>query len=598
LSAARRLAAILAADVAGYSRLMGEDEAGTAKAVRERREAAAPIVRAFGGRLVKTTGDGVLLEFPSVVGAVECAILMQKMMAERNGALPEARRILYRIGVNLGDVLVEGDDILGDGVNVAARLEGICEPGGVCLSRSAYEHVRRRVEARFADLGEQALKNIAEPVRAFGVSPDAVAATAIEPPEAARASAGPVLEPCKPPRLSMVVLPFANIGGGPEQDYFADGVTESLTTDLSRISSAVVIGRSTAFTYKGKEVDLKQIGHDLNVRYVLRGSVQRAGNRMRVNVQLVEAESASQVWAERFDKQVANLFEMQDEIVSRLANQLGAALISIEARRAARAPSPDSFDLTLQGLDLLRKGATSERNLTEAGALLDRALSLDPENVTALVCKAFADHNYATYFLPDDRVARLARAEAAALKALTLAPENALAHFALGNVAAASGRLRQGIVECERAFALNANLASAHATVGMYKARSGAAAETEAHVLEALRLSPRDDSAHIWLMMLGFSKVVLGRHEEAVVWLRRSIDANRHNPMSHFLLSAALALLSRLDEAREAVKSGLALNPQFTIRRFRAAGSERDPTDASLYEATVEALRKAGVPEQ
>jgi len=270
----RRLAAILAADVVGYSRLMGEDEAGTAKAVREHREAATPIVREFGGRLVKTTGDGVLLEFPSVVAAVECAIAIQKQVLERNAGVPEGKRILYRMGVNLGDVLIDGEDILGDGVNIAARLESIAEPGGICISGSAYDQVRGRIEADFADLGEQRLKNIARPLRVYAVKTGS--ARTVSAPHAF----GP--EKSAPPRLSVVVLPFANLSGDPQQDYFVDGVTESLTTDLSCISGSFVIGRNTAFSYKGKHVNLKQIGRELNVRYVLEGSVQRSGNRMRV----------------------------------------------------------------------------------------------------------------------------------------------------------------------------------------------------------------------------------------------------------------------------------------------------------------------------
>ncbi len=268
MTAARKLAAILAADVVGYSRLMGEDEAGTAQAVRERREAAAPIVAAHGGRVFKTMGDGIFIEFTSVVSAVECALAAQQMMAERNKGAPEHKRIVYRIGVHLGDVLVEADDLLGDGVNIAARLEAIAEPGGVSISGSAYEHVRGRIEAEFVDLGEKRLKNITRPVRVYAVSAHAGATV-----ETASVAPGP-------PRLSFVVLPFANIGGDVEQDYFVDGVTESLTTDLSRMSGVFVIARNTAFTYKGKAVDARQIGRELNVRYVLEGSVQRSGDRM------------------------------------------------------------------------------------------------------------------------------------------------------------------------------------------------------------------------------------------------------------------------------------------------------------------------------
>src|SRR5215813_11183542 len=302
----RRLAAIVAADVAGYSRLMGLDEVGTAQTLREHRKGTDALVAKHGGRIVKTTGDGVLLEFPSVVDAVECTVAVQTVMAERNTDVPQDRRMLFRIGINLGDILIDGDDILGDGVNVAARLEGIAEPGGICISSSAYDQVRGKVPVEFADIGEQVLKNIARPIRSYavGLNPNAHQTASL---------------PSSAPRLSIVVLPFANIGADPEQEYFVDGVTESLTTDLSRINGAFVIARNTAFTFKGKAIDVKKLGRELNVRYVLEGSVQRGGNRLRVNVQLIDAETGNHLWAERFDKPVADLFDMQDEIVSRLA---------------------------------------------------------------------------------------------------------------------------------------------------------------------------------------------------------------------------------------------------------------------------------------
>src|SRR6516165_9435952 len=289
----RRLAAIIAADVAGYSRLMGLDEVGTARTLREHRAITDALVAKHGGRIVKTTGDGVLLEFPSVVDAVECAVAMQAVMVERNQGVPEDRRMLYRIGINLGDILIEGDDILGDGVNVAARLEGIAEPGGICLSSSAYDQVRGKVAVEFTDLGEQTLKNIDRPIRSYAIDLNVNAHQTAPLPSSA-------------PHLSIVVLPFANIGGGPDEDYFVDGVTESLTTDLSRINGAFVIARNTAFTFKGKAVDVKRLGRELNVRYVLEGSMQRGGNRLRVNVQLVDAETGNHLWAERFDKPIAD----------------------------------------------------------------------------------------------------------------------------------------------------------------------------------------------------------------------------------------------------------------------------------------------------
>jgi len=404
MSATRRLAAILSADVVGYSRLMGEDEAGTARAVREHREAARPIVADLGGRIVKTTGDGLLLEFPSVVAAVECAVLIQKLMVERNAETPEAKRIVYRIGVNLGDVLIEGDDILGDGVNIAARLEGICEPGGVLISGAAYDHVRGRVDADFVDLGEKTLKNIARPVRVYAVKTDFQSAA---PAPSASAS-----EPNRqgPPRLSMVVLPFANIGGSAKEEHFVDGVTESLTTDLSRIRGAVVIARNTAFTYKGKPLDVKTIGRELNVRYALEGSVQRAGNRMRVSVQLIDAETANHLWAERFDKPLADLFDMQDEIVARLASALNAQLAAAEARRAEQAPTPDSMDVYFQGLAWLNKGMTPDY-VAQARGFFDRALAADPENVDALIGSAVADVREGTNFFVTDPTAAFAEVD-------------------------------------------------------------------------------------------------------------------------------------------------------------------------------------------
>src|SRR5262245_29887185 len=344
----RRLAAIVAADVAGYSRLMGLDEVGTARTLREHRKVTDALVEKHGGRLVKRTGDGVLLEFPSVVDAVEFAVAVQEMMAQRNEGVPVDRQMLFRIGINLGDILIEGEDILGDGVNIAARLEGIAAPGGICLSSTAHDHVRGKVSVEFTDLGEQALKNIARPVRAYAIGSSAsYTDQTVQPPSSA-------------PHLSLVVLPFANLGGDPEQDYFVDGVTESLTTDLSRINGAVVIARSTAFAFKGKTIDVKRLGRELNVRYVLEGSVQRGGNRLRVNVQLIDTENGSHLWADRFDKPIADLFDMQDEIVSSLANTLNAQLIEVEARRAERSLHPDAMDLYFQGIACLHKGLTNE----------------------------------------------------------------------------------------------------------------------------------------------------------------------------------------------------------------------------------------------
>ena len=384
----------------------------------------------------------------------------------------------FRIGINLGDILIEGDDILGDGVNVAARLEGIAEPGSICVSSSAYEQVRGKVPVEFTDLGEQTLKNIARPIRAYAVGLNANAHQTAPLPSSA-------------PRLSIVVLPFANIGGDPEQEYFVDGVTESLTTDLSRISGAFVIARNTAFTFKGKAVDVKKLGRELNVRYVLEGSVQRGGNRLRVNVQLIDAETGNHLWAERFDKPVADLFDMQDEIVSRLANTLNAELIEAEARRAERSPHPDAMDLCFQGRACANKGVTPEYH-AQARSFFERALALDPENIEALVGMAQVDVAMVPSFVYR-RPGRALRGGRSDLDqgAIPRAEPRIGAHV-LGFVQIQTNRAAQGIAECEQALALDRNLAAAHALIGLAKYFWVAARKPRAHIQEALRLSPRD----------------------------------------------------------------------------------------------------------
>jgi TolB-like protein/tetratricopeptide (TPR) repeat protein len=399
-----------------------------------------------------------------------------------------------------------------------------------------------------------------------------------------------------PPRLSIVVLPFANIGGDASRDYFADGVTESLTTDLSRISGAFVIGRGTAFSYKGKSPDLKQIGRELNVRYVLEGSVQRAGNRMRVNVQLIEAETGAHLWADRFDKPIADLFDMQDEIVARLANQLRAELIDVEARRAAQAPNPDSMDLVFQGHAAFNRGFSPDL-LAKARDFFARALELDPGNVEGLVGVGRVDLLVASLFMTDDSPALWAAAEANLTKALTLAPNHAFAHRMIGALLCETYRAERGIEELDRSLAIDPNMATAHVYKGAGKIYIGRAEETETHVQEALRLSPRDTFAWHWLFWAGYAKCFLGEHEAAVEKLRKSIDANRNNSWVSFYLAVGLAHLGRLGEARSEVKAGLAGHPRFTIKRFRAAASSDNAVYLAQRERIIEGMRLAGVPE-
>ena len=589
----RKLAAILAADVVGYSRLAATDEERTLARLRAlRSDLIDPTIAVHHGRVVKRTGDGALVEFRSVVDAVRCAIEMQNGMVERNAGLPEDRRIEFRIGVHLGDVVEEADgDLMGDGVKIAARLEGICAPSAICVSEDAYRQVKGRLDLAVADLGLKELKNSPEPIRAYSLKVGQSG-------QAKRASV-PAPEKAGPPRLSIIVLPFVQIGGGPEQESFADGVTENLTTDLSRIRGSLVIGRNTAFTYKGKAVDLKQIGRDLNVRYVLEGSVQRSGNRMRVNVQLIDAESGAHLWAERFDKPVADLFDMQDEVVARLASELNAELVAAEARRAEQAPNPDSMDLYFEGLAWFSKGFTPD-NVARARGFFDRALSVDPGNADALVWSAVADMVEGILLFARDSVAALAAAKAKLIKALSLVPDHPGAHMDLGNVDMLTGGVAQGLAEVEHALALDRNLAHAHYLIGFGKLLLGRAEETEAHIVDALRLSPRDTSACIWMHLAGHVKDHLGNYEQAVSWFRRAIEANRNYPLPHFELAAALAELGRIDEARSAVNAGLALNPDFTIARIRAAWAviSENPTYVAEHERIFEAMRKAGLPEE
>ena len=581
----RRLAAILAADVVGYSRLMGEDEAGTATLVRERREACEPLVAAHGGRVFKTMGDGIFIEFPSVVSAVECALAIQDMMAAHNEGLPSDRRLVYRIGVHLGDVLVEDEDLLGDGVNIAARLEAAAEPGGVAVSASAHDHVRGRIEADFVDLGEKALKNIARPVRVFAVRRSG---------EAAAKSGVP--HSVGPPRLSIVVLPFANIGVDASQDYFVDGVTESLTTDLSRIAGAFVIARNTAFAYKGKPVDARQIGREVGVRYVLEGSVQRVGNRMRVNVQLIEAETGAHLWAERFDKPVADLFDMQDEIVARIANELKTEIISVEARRSERVANPTALDFWLRGFAELNKGVTPE-HLTRAREMFAKALEFDPDDVNAMVGAVFVDTIFAQIYVLEDRDERIAAAERLALRALSLAPKDAQGHYCLGVIYMLTKRAERAIEELRLALALDPNLAFAHAHIGFAKMALGRAEEAEAHIAEAMRLSPRDAGAYVWYAFLGAANLLLGRDAEAVGWLRKSVEANRNYPVAQFHYAAALALTGAIEEARQEGSVGLAMSPGFTIRRYRDGAISDDPRYVAQRQRIIDGLRFAGLPE-
>jgi adenylate cyclase len=381
----RRLAAILAADVAGYSRLMGTDEAGTAQTLREHRAAADPLIAQHGGRIVKTTGDGVLIEFASVVGAVQCAIALQRLTTERNAGSPGDRRMEWRIGIHLGDVLVEGDDILGDGVNIAARLEGIAEAGGICISDDAFRQVRGKIEAEFADIGEQSLKNIARPLRVYSIGPS---------PATEQPTAPPTALPL-PDKPSIAVLPFTNMSGDPEQEYFADGLTEDIITMLAGWRAFPVIARNSTFTYKGKAVDIQTVGRELRARYVLEGSVRKSGGRVRVTAQLIEADTGHHLSAERYDRDLEDLFDVQDEIVKAIVGAIEPELLKFERNRIADRPqhNEDAYELYQRGM--WHHYRHSREDNLKAQDLFRRTLDIDAQYPQATAALAIAVLNAA-----------------------------------------------------------------------------------------------------------------------------------------------------------------------------------------------------------
>jgi TolB-like protein/class 3 adenylate cyclase len=624
MAESRRLVAILASDVVGYSRLTGADEDRTLARLRTlRSDVIDPTIAVHNGRVIKRTGDGSIVEFRSVVDAVRCAIEVQNAMVERNAGVPEDRRIVFRIGIHIGDVVEESDgDLMGDGVNIAARLEGIAKPGAICLSEDAYRQVRGRLELAVSDLGNQNLKNIAEPMRAYSLQVGAPPPKKPEKPGAkygqrsglpllvavvallvifgsagwylfgARRSSSTATE-----HLSIVVLPFANLSGDASQDYFADGVTENLTTDLSRLSGSFVIARNTAFTYKGKNADARQIGKELGVRYVMEGSVQRDQGQVRVNAQLIDAESGGQLWAQRFDRPLASLFGMQDEIVASLAGQLGAQLITNEARRAERLSNPDSMDLYFQGKAWFNKGHNLD-DLAKAREFFERALALDNNNVEASLGTVSVDALNAQGYRTDDRAERYAAAEGKLTKLLSQSPNDAWAHYWAGRIKVETNRGAEGIAEAERALALDPNLASAHALIGLAVLVNGHPEQTEAHELEALRVSPHDTDANIWTAYIALSKLFLGDDEAALAMYRRAFEINPNYPIGHFMLAATFAELGRIDEARVALQGGVALNPGFTISRYRVGAQSDNPTFLKRREQIIEAMRKAGVPEE
>jgi len=643
----RRLTTILIADLAGYSRLMGGDEEGTHRRVRALfDEVLEPAIERHGGALIKKTGDGVLAEFVSVVEAVRCAIAVQRGVAEQNAGLSPDQNLAFRIGINLGDVIAEADDIYGDGVNIAARLETLAEPGGIAVSRSVRDHVRDRMKLEFEDLGEQVVKNIARPVRAFRIRTEsgagqsdrtkvrrrgiyrglltgssalgaalfiglgiwwlvypaslpAVDTALFRGPAAFQAAGNQIAS-----RLSIVVLPFANLSGDPQQDYFADGISQSLITDLSRaLPGSFVVARGTAFTYKGREVDAAQVGRDLNVRYLLEGSVITDGDRLRVNARLIEAETSTELWAERFDSQRKDVLEIQNQIVARLSRSIGLELVDIEARRSERERpgNPSAIDLIMRAQAVANRPASPD-TMIAARALFQRALEHDRENVDALAGMAgtYVFEVLNSYY-SNGREQRLHDAKALIDRALAIEPHHIVALKIHSAIFRAEGHFEDAIAASEMVIAQNPGEPWSYKEIGLSHLYLGRFEEALHWFKKADQIGPRDPSRWIWLGAMGRVHFFLGRNDEAIRLLRLSANANPRDARAYALLAAIYAVSGQNEDAASALDSCLRLRPDMTINRFFADWSvalqATSPTYQRQHERFREGLRIAGMAE-
>jgi TolB-like protein/class 3 adenylate cyclase/Tfp pilus assembly protein PilF len=624
----RKLEAILAADVAGYSRLMQDDDEATVATLEAYRAVFREKIQAHRGRVVDMAGDSVLAVFEAATGAVRAAVEIQGMLAERKEALPEARRMRFRIGVNLGEVIERPDGtVYGDGVNIAARLESIGEPGGVTVSGTVFDQVKNRVQVGFDFIGEQEVKNIAEPVRVYSLEVGKPAQAKLTKPAVpkrrsrlvaltagivalvaitagiwlgVRRASGPEMS-ATTPRLSLVVLPFANLSGDPAQDYLADVITDQLTTGLSRISGTFVIARSTAFTYKGKPVDVKQVGKNLGVRYVLQGSEQRSGDRVRVNAQLIDAETGGHLWADQFDADRANLLQMQDEIVTRLAHALEIQLSAVDAARVEQT-RPGNFDAE----DLARRCKARDGSRPLSGDAFDLcalALQIDDRNVTALGRMAL------WYILPVVNAqsaappAAIRQADELVSRALAIDPNDYWAHFSKAWVLMAQNRHEEAIVEAERSLALNPSFINAYdplCAANNFLGRPDRAIEVADM---AIRLSPRDPVIWSKYHVKGWAFFIKEQDDHAIEWLRRTAAAAPGAiPFTYLLLASAYALNGRQAEAQDELKRYLSLSraKSTTIAQLRKQqlSLADNPTWVAYNERLFEGLRKAGMPEE
>jgi adenylate cyclase len=624
----RRLAAVLSADVVGYSRLMCADEEGTLAQLKgHRRGLVDPKIAEHHGRIVKTTGDGILVEFASVVDALRCAVEVQRGMAERNVEVPQDKRIEFRVGIHQGDIIIEGDDIFGDGVNVAARLEPLAEPGGICVSGRVQEDAYGKLDIPFKDMGEQPLKNISRPVRVYRVVPNGPRGAlgnknttflsrtwkAIELRRAGMALVAVLLvlfgaaywrfqrsAPQSSPghRLSMVVLPFKNLSNEPEQEYFAEGITDDLTADLSRIGDSFVIAPSTARTYKDAEP--KRVGQELGVHYLLDGSVRRTGSTVRINARLVDTRSGAEIWSDRFDGDWTKSMQLQDTITGRLARRLDLELISQESRRAEieRPNTPDAVDLAMRGWAVLNQPYSREQ-LAQARGLFEDALQIDPGLPKALVGLADALAVEVNYRWTDKPADELRRAEDAIDRVLSAFPDDAMGHFVKGEIQRAKGRnIEIAVNAYEAAIALNPSLAPAYNGLGGAKIRVGRSAEAFAPLQMAINLSPRDPLLNTFYFYICHAHSHLGQYEPAIEWCRKSI-ATKPFWIAYADLAASYAWSGRQSEAQAAVADLRRMRPDYTVTRWLEDGNGWSENTVFLteFQRIAEGLRKAGLPE-
>jgi adenylate cyclase len=578
----RKLAAIIAADVVGYSRLMGGDEAGTLAALKtHRRELIDPKIAEHQGRIVKTTGDGLLIEFPSVVEAVQCAVEVQCAMQDRNTDVPVDYRIEFRIGINLGDIIIDGDDIYGDGVNVAARLEGLAEASGVCVSKVVHDQVRDKLDLVFEDLGERQLKNIARPVHVFRIAVPVVGRPA---PSAKSALA-------LPDKPSIAVLPFTNMSGDPEQEYFSDGITEDIITALSRLHWFFVIARNSTFAYKGKPVDVKHLGRELGVRYVLEGSVRKSGQRVRITSQLIDATTNNHIWAERYDRELSDIFALQDEITASVIAAIEPKLLAAEGIRAESRSIEDlnAWDLVARAVSHFWKLTAAES--ATAIAMLRQAVERYPDYAPAHSILAFALVVSAHLGWTASANDRTFAAECA-LRAAELDDQDPWAHVALGYLAFTARRTDEAIDCFRRALDLNPNFAVARGYIGFALACDGRSEDAIENLQRAIRMSPRDPlNSFFFVGGLAAAHYLAGRYAEAIDWARQQVQLRPGSPSGHRILCASLAQAGLIEEARAAMRLLRQVQPNISIAWIKASVPYPDHTMPRF----LEGLRKAGL---